>query len=89
MGGGVLPGSEPPCSLTPGLISDKQKVIFHAFFQSWPPGRNYVKEFANISFSFLFFNLELKRQIRAYTTFFSLENHSQFQTKMSKVYIRF
>ena len=54
--GGVLPGGEPPCSLTPGLISDKKKVIFHAFFQSWPPGRNYVKEFANVSFSFLFFN---------------------------------
>ena len=38
---------------------------------------------------FAHFGLELKRQIRAYTTFFSLENHSQFQTKMSKVYIRF
>ena len=40
------------------------------FFQSWPLGRNYLKEFANISFSFLFFNLELKRQIRACTAFF-------------------
>ena len=66
-----------------------KKVIFHDFFQSWPLSRNYIKEFANISFSFLFFNLELKRQIRAYTAFFSFENHSQFQTKMSKVYIRF
>ena len=56
------------------------------FFQSWPLGRNYLKEFANISFSFLFFNLELKRQKRACTAFFSLENHTQFQTKMSKVY---
>ena len=44
------------------------------FFQSWPLGRNYLKEFANISFSFLFFNLELKRQIRAYTTFFFSRN---------------
>ena len=48
----------------------KKKVIFQAFFQSWPLVRNYVKEFANISFSFLCFNLELKRQIRAYTAFF-------------------
>ena len=69
---GILGGGEPPSSLTPGLISNQKKnVIFHALFQSWPPGRNCVIEFANISFSFLFIYLELKRQIILTRRFFA------------------
>ena len=62
----------------------KKIVIFHALFQSWPLGRNYVIEFANISFSFLFINLELKRQIRSYTAFFPSKTIPNSKPKWAK-----
>ena len=62
----------------------KKFVIFHALFQSWPPGRNYVIEFANISFSFLFINLELKRQIHSYATFFPSNTIANSKPKWAK-----
>ena len=79
----ILGGGEPPCSLTPGLISDK-KSHFPRLFQSWPLGRNYVKEFANSSFCFLFFNLELKRLIRACTAFFPSKTTPNSKPKLAK-----
>ena len=38
-------------------------------------------------FSFLFFHLKLKRQIRSYTPVVSSKNHTQFQTKKGKMYL--
>ena len=85
----------------PHPFSDLASKI-HTRFQTWPLGRNYIiityiwAQTKNSSNTFrirIFYFPSYSFRIETINTFMhscsSLENHTRFQTKMSKIYIRF
>ena len=81
---GILGGGEPPSSLTPGLISNQKNCHFPRPFSILDFRQKLCHRIRNISFSFLFINLELKRQIRSYATFFPSKTIANSKPKWAK-----